>query len=100
MILGGSAVLLIYVTFSPTDLVIIKSSFNTYFNRGPYVWQGYNYVNNSLISPFIYLTLVPWDCREGDYVWIGTQKHLNFRVVQPQGTFYLFSTKNLESMVQ
>lgn len=75
----------------------VCNSLNKYFNRGPYFWQGYNYVNNSLISPFIYLTLVPWDHREGDYAWIGTQKHccLNFRVAQPQGTFYLFSIKKL-----
>lgn len=47
------------------------NSFNKYFDRGLYFWQGYNYVNNSLLSPFIYLTLVPWDLRE-DYAWMGT----------------------------
>lgn len=60
MILNASIVPFIYATL-PTDLVITKSSFNKYFNSGPYFWQRCNYVNNSLISPFIYLTLLPSD---------------------------------------
>lgn len=92
---GYSVFPFIYATF-PWFGYHICNSFKKYWNRGSYFWRGYNYVNNSLISLFIYLTLVPWDHTERDPVWKGTRKHccFNFRVTQPQGTFYIFSIKN------